>query len=99
MQPKIAPLEWRAPSLIRRQKRLAGCLLGGDGLVDALAQLGGAAATLGALAAGPENVDWTPGTGPDRSVDVTFPDGPADAKVHKPLTLPLCSCDLLAGRS
>ena len=68
-------------------------------LVDPLAQLGGTAAALGAFATGPEYVDGATGAGPDGGVNFSFPDGPADAKIHVPLTLPLCSCDLLADRS
>ena len=84
------------PALVGGEQRLRGSLFAGDGLVDPLAHLGGAAAALGALAASPENVDRTTGAGPDGGVDFSFPDGPADAKIHVPLTLPLCSCDLLA---
>ena len=34
----------------------------------------------------------------DGSVDIAFPDGPADAEIHRLPTVSLCSCDLLAKR-
>ena len=48
--------------------------------------------------AGAEDIGWTAGASSDGGVDFTVPDGPANANVHKPLTFPLCSCDLLADR-
>jgi hypothetical protein len=42
----------------------------------------GAAAALGVLAAGAEDIDWATGAGPDGGIDIAFPDGPADAKIH-----------------
>ena len=78
----------------------AGCggLLAGDRLVDPLAHVDGAAAALRILTAGPEDIGRTARTRPDGGIDFTVPDGPANANVHKPLTFPLCSCDLLADR-
>jgi hypothetical protein len=75
-----------------------GGLFASDRLVDPLAHIDRATATLGALAASAKDIDWTTGAGSDGGVDFTFPDGPANANVHKPLTFPLCSCDLLADR-
>jgi len=51
-------------------------------LVDALAHVAGAAAALGALAAGTKDIDWTACACAHGGVDFAFPNGPADADVH-----------------
>lgn len=75
--------------LVGGQQVGGGRLLTGDRLVDPLAHVDGAAAALGGLAAGSENIGRTAGASPDGGVDFTFPDGPANANIHKPLTFPL----------
>jgi hypothetical protein len=60
-------------------------LFAGDGLVDLLAHLMGTAAALGARSAGAEDVDRAASARAYGGVDVSFPDGSADANVHERL--------------
>jgi hypothetical protein len=57
-------------------------LLAGNRLADPLAHLASAAATLGALTTGPEDIDRTAGAGAYGSFDIAFPDSPAVADIH-----------------
>ena len=94
----------RAESRVTREARQVSSeeirrrgLLVGPGLRDALAHVAGAAAALGALAAGAEDIGGAAGAGPDGGVDFAFTDGPADADEHALAPRFLCRCDLLAG--
>jgi len=84
-----------ASSVGGEQRRLSG-LFAGDRLVDVLAHVAGAGATLRGLPAGPEYIDRTARPGAHGSFDITFPDRPADAYEHGLLALSPRSCDLLA---
>lgn len=64
---------------------------------NAITHVAGAGAALGALAAGPENVGGTPGTGPDGSIDLTLANGLADTDIHALAAVSSRCCDLLAG--
>jgi hypothetical protein len=72
----------RQAALVGSHQGRTRCLLLADRLVDPPAHVGSAAAALGILAAGAEDIDWATGAGPYGGIDIAFPDGPADAKIH-----------------
>jgi hypothetical protein len=76
------PEAGRLGALIRRHVGAGFGHMRRLGVADALAQVAGTAATLRALAAGAEYVGRTAGARTDGGVYVTFPNGPADAKIH-----------------
>ena len=54
----------------------------GDRMGNAVAHVTGAGTALRALSAGPEDVGWTPGPGPNGRIDLAFANGFADADIH-----------------